>query len=151
MVLLGPELQPMAMSVPVVLLQPWSVLMPLPPVTFEGQKNRTLKSGVDSSLATAIRRSGPTPHWRDQGNLSPCLCSMTELTLLVGCGQAAPEGMRVKRLVLPSPCVPCSGERKEKCPPPFPASCSRCESWTSPSPTAARGRAGPASHRGSRV
>lgn len=39
----------------------------------------------------------------------------------------------MKRLVLPSPCVPCSGNRNEKCPPLSPASCGRCESWTSPS------------------
>lgn len=73
MVLLGPELQPKAMSVP------------LPPVTIEGQK-----SWLCPSLATAIGRSGPNPHWRDQGNPSPCLCNMTELTLLVGVWTGCP-------------------------------------------------------------
>lgn len=94
MVLLGPELHPRVMSVPVVLLQPWSVLMPVPPVTIEGQKDMIVQSWVCPSLATATGRSGPTPHqlqhWRVQGSPSPHLSSMKELTLLVGMGAGCP-------------------------------------------------------------
>lgn len=50
MVQFRPKLRPRAMSAPVALLQPWSVLMSLAPVTIEGPEVRAALSWICPSL-----------------------------------------------------------------------------------------------------
>lgn len=81
MVLFRPELRPRVMSIPMALLQPWSILISLAPVTTKDQEDRAELSWISSSLATEREQVGPEPH----------LSSMTVLTPLAGYGQTVPE------------------------------------------------------------